>query len=179
MWSLGPVSPSLCPSLLPALRACRPLSGADSSSPGNLPRSPLCRRSRRLPVGVGPCLHSQESGPEGCAQTPAQVSGPGPLARPSSVLRHRPHRSPAPVLPPLSRQTRWQAAGLAGTQGCLTLPPFGFLIAEKFIRSQTIASSKMPRENNQATLSPCQAPAAEWPVKWRQMVPRCPPWADD
>lgn len=111
------------------------------------------------------------SGPEGCLRPQPRRWATGP--------RHRPHRSPAPVLPPLSRQTRWQTAGLAGTQVCLTLPPFGFLIAEKFIRSQTIASSKMPRENNQATLSPCQAAAAEWPVKWRQMVPRCPPWADD
>lgn len=40
-------------------------------------------------------------------------------------------------------------------------PSFGFLIAEKFIRSQTIASSKMPRENNQASSSP---PAVQLPL---------------
>lgn len=43
--------------------------------------------------------------------------------------------APAPLPVLLCSQTRWQAAGLASSQICLTLPPFGFLIAEKFIRS--------------------------------------------
>lgn len=64
--------------------------------------------------------------------------------------------SPDPVSHPSLPidKTHWQASGLARTQICLTLPPFGFLIAEKFIRSQTIACSKMLTENNQTSLSP-------------------------
>lgn len=44
-------------------------------------------------------------------------------------------------------------ASLVRTQMCWTFPhptPLAFLIAEKFIRSQTIVCSKMSGENNQA-----------------------------
>lgn len=90
---------------------------------------------------------------------PLSSPGPGPwhTQHPASASASAPTPlQPWPYCPPssLHRQTPWQAAGLASTQLCLTLPPFGFLIAEKFIRSQTIASSKMPRENNQASRSP-------------------------
>lgn len=107
----------------------------------------------------------------GTVSVPPEAGGPERDAAPSSGVPPRVPGSPsagasAPSPPQpwpsspaacalsVRGQTCWQAAGLARTQRCLTLPPFGFLIAEKFIRSPTIASSKMPRENNQAIRSP-------------------------
>lgn len=158
---LCPLSPSPCSSFLPAWRGCQPFTGAgkffllpfffrgvcgrwgalsageanvglwrwDSASPGGEPGPERGPRSRVLPQAPGT--------PRVGASAPSPPQ-PWPCSPSSSV----------------PRQTRWQAAGLASAQICLTLPPFGFLIAEKFIRSQTIASSKMPRENNQARRSP-------------------------
>ena len=111
---------------------------------------------------VGGVVYSLKSGPRALhthLRPPAQHPGPGPwhTQHPASASASAPTPpQPWPYSPPssLPRQTPWQAAGLASTQLCLTLPPFGFLIAEKFIRSQTIVSSKMPRENNQASRSP-------------------------
>lgn len=58
---------------------------------------------------------------------------------------------PWPCYPtPLCTEQRIDGAGLARTQMCWTFPPFAFLIAEKFIRSQTIVCSKMSGGNNQA-----------------------------
>lgn len=106
--------------------------------------------------GVGPCLYRQKPGDRAQDAAPSSgvpTRGPG---SPSAGASAPAPSQPWPQSPSASvrGQTCWQAAGLARTQRCLTLPPFGFLIAEKFIRSQTIASSRMPRENNQAVRSP-------------------------
>lgn len=109
--------------------------------------------------GVGRCLCRQKPGDRAWDAVPHSGVLPWVPGSPSagtfapSPPRPWP-RSPSASVPSVCGQTCWQAAGLARTQRCLTLPPFGFLIAEKFIRSQTIASSKMPRENNQASRGP-------------------------
>lgn len=118
----------------------------------------LCKRSRYLPTVGGvvgmlqPGVRAQNAAPSSAVQP--QV--PGVLN--TQRWRFSPIPTAALALFPilLSPQTDSLAVCkcLASAQLHLTLPPFGFLIAEKFIRSQTIASSEMPRENNQASRSP-------------------------
>lgn len=120
----------------------------------------LCRRSRYLPTVGGvvgmlqPGVRAQNAAPSSAVQP--QV--PGVLNTQRWCFCPIPTAALALALFPilLSPQTDSLAVCkcLASTQLRLTLPPFGFLIAEKFIRSQTIASSEMPRENNQASRSP-------------------------
>lgn len=66
-------------------------------------------------------------------------------------LRSHPHHAMTMLShTSVHRAMCWWGAGLARTQMCWTFPPSAFLIAEKFIRSQTIVCSKMSGENNEA-----------------------------
>lgn len=71
------------------------------------------------------------------------LAGPELRSHPLHALAMLSHTS-------VHRAVRWQGAGLARTQMRWTFLPSAFLIAEKFIRSQTIVCSKMSGENNEA-----------------------------
>lgn len=129
--------------------------GCQALYPCESPEESLGRQAAPS-AGAGQRLYRRRPGDRAGVLPPAQESRLGCPARPAPGTSAPAPPQPWPRSPAASvhRQTCWQAAGLARTQRCLTLPPFGFLIAEKFIRRQTIASSKTPRKNNQAIRSP-------------------------